>query len=134
MRARLVDTAFRLRREGRLVRVLLMNRHHRCVRDACGQLSGRAVGWRLPPSCTCQSLIAECSVVLQPAVGSDLFTDNSPETATVRRLSKENRKLRQKLKDFQREAAEEKEEVDSLIEELSKEIIELCAGSLGCVP
>ena len=73
-------------------------------------------------------------MVLQPAVGSDLFTDNSPETATVRRLSKENRKLRQKLKDFQREAAEEKEEVDSLIEELSKEIIELCAGSLSCVP
>lgn len=46
----------------------------------------------------------------------------------MRRLSKENRSLRQKLKALQQEAALEKDEVDSLIEELSKEIVELCAG------
>ena len=40
--------------------------------------------------------------------------------------------LRQKLKELQLEAAEEKGEVDALIEELSKEIIELCVGLLAC--
>ena len=34
--------------------------------------------------------------------------------------------MRQKLKALQQEAALEKDEVDSLIEELSKEIVELC--------
>jgi hypothetical protein len=73
-------------------------------------------------------------VLLQPAVGGDSFMDDSSETAKVRRLSKENRTLRHQLKELQLEAAEEKEEVDSLIEELSKEIIELCVGSRGCFP
>eukprot|EP01043_Picozoa_sp_COSAG02_P011627 COSAG02_NODE_431_length_22447_cov_7.487202_13_plen_88_part_00 len=67
-------------------------------------------------------------------MSGDLFTDDSSEAAKVRRLSKENRTLRQKLKELQLEAAEEKQEVDSLIEELSKEIIELCAGLLGPAP
>ena len=52
--------------------------------------------------------------------------DSGGNTAATRRLMKENKSLRQKLKTLQREAAEEKYEVDTLIEELSKEIVELC--------
>ena len=55
----------------------------------------------------------------------DMF-DSGGDTSQTRRLQKENKSLRQKLKTLQREAAEEKEEVDALIEELSKELVELC--------
>lgn len=96
-------------------------------------------GCSCPIGKACCSAALECadfhygSVVLQPAVRdtADLLEDGSSETATVRRLSKENRRLRQRLKELELEAAEEKEEVDSLIEELSKEIIELCGGLLA---
>ncbi len=117
--ARPVAVAFRLRREGRRARALT---HRRCVRDACVLAGARRCAH------------AGCCVLLQPAVGGDSFTDDSSETAKVRRLSKENRTLRHQLKELQLEATEEKEEVDSLIEELSKEIIELCVGSRGCFP
>ena len=97
-------------------------------RYASGQLSGLRTGLA-----RAHHGHVDC-VLLQPVVGGDVFTDDSSETAKVRRLSKENRTLRQKLKELQLEAAEEKEEVDSLIEELSKEIIELCEGLLGSAP
>lgn len=66
-------------------------------------------------------------------VGSRPVT-TATETATVRRLSQENRLLQEQLKELQVEAAEEKEEVHSLIDELSKEIVQLYAGLLLRVP
>jgi len=47
------------------------------------------------------------------------------EAVQIRRLSKENKALRQKVKALQHERSEGQAEVDTLIEELSKEIVEL---------